>query len=87
MGKPVTAVAFRDDAPMDAFDWALKTMNTPSGPVRYMDCAEVAETGFGMLRLTPRADPASSEFGVYIHPHYVLWMIRSTTENRPGFLP
>lgn len=86
MSKPITAVAFRDDAPLDGLDGFLKWMRVKEGSIRYMDCAEVAETSFGFLRLVPSDGLANGEFGIYVPPAYVQWMIRSTAENRPGFL-
>lgn len=86
MSAPTTAVAFRDDAPMEPFAGMLKTFSTPAGPVRYMDCAEVAETSYGFLRLLPKDSPHPDSVAIYIPPSYVLWMLRSTKEARPGFL-
>lgn len=87
MTRAVTAVAFRPDAPISLFDWALKTMSTPDGPVRYMDCVEVGETSYGFLVLVPKDGPeGGGEFGIYVPPSYILWMLRSTAERRPGFL-
>lgn len=87
MPTPTTAVAFRDDAPMQPFWPMMKTFATAAGPVRYLDCAEVSETSYGMLRIVPTDSPGErGEIGIYVHPSYILWMLRSTAESRPGFL-
>lgn len=86
MLKPVTAVAFRADAPLiSAFPAFIKTFATNNGPIPYMDCLRVSETSLGFLELVPK-DAPDGEFGIYVPPGDILWMLRSVAENRPAFV-
>lgn len=85
MSGPVTAVAFGDTAPVEAFGFILKVMTGGDRTWRYIDCSKVETTDFGMLLLTP-SHPDFAAMGIYVHPSDVAWMLRAIDDKKLGFL-
>lgn len=88
MAKPVTAVAFRPDAPVEVFAAHFKSepFHSVIGELRVMNCTTVEETSFGFLHLVPVTDVPDTGLGIYVPPHYIAWMLKAPIEHRPGFV-
>lgn len=85
--KPVFAVTFRPDCPIELSLFEPLMIQTPAGQCPSILCSEVRETAYGFLQLVPVAEGKTRAMTLFVPPSYVLCMLRAEDEASIGFLP
>lgn len=84
--KPLIAVAFHPEAPIEAFNFQLEVMTTDRGSYRLLNCRSVLETSYGFLQLVPQLAGETQPMTMFVPASYVAWMAQGEKASVIGFL-
>ena len=84
--KPMTAVALRLDCglPLDLLD--AKLIKTPSFPLAVLNCTQVQETSYGLVRLVIQQGSENLELALSVPPNAIAWTVQAEKASQLGFL-
>jgi len=83
--KPVYAVTFVPDVPIDLQAFAPTYVDTPNGQAASIRCSEVRSTDFGFLQLLPLVGDEPHALTIFVPTGFVLYMLRAEDGAKFGF--